>query len=262
MTLPASGAITFNNFNTEAGRGSGNNISMSFIYDNTKVGQRSYAINNYYSKAWYQKNNDSPGNCDTRSWFQNNCNCDCVCDCACCFPADALVTMADGSKKRIDQIKIGDIVDGAYGVINTVIAYHKIELGKQPLFTINGKHRTTREHRHWTTDGWAALDLLASAPEYIHKITIDNYGTRERRKNIKLKDSQVVQLKLGMTLLTTNGPEVIKSIEIDWKQNSDQYVYTLVCDGSHACIVNDIIVSAWAKDEDFNYMTWTAKVAS
>jgi hypothetical protein len=170
--------------------------------------------------------------------------------------------MADGSYKRISDVKIGEKVDGGYSLVNTVIAYHKIELGKQPMFTINGKHRTTREHRHWTTDGWAAFDLLASAPEYVHEITVDNNGTKEKRKNVKLKDSKVVQLKLGMTLLTSNGPEVIESIQVDWNQDSNQYVYTLVCDGSHACIVNDVIVSAWAKDEDFDYNTWTAKLAA
>lgn len=110
MTLPASGTITFNNFNTEAGRGSGAAIDMAFIYNNTKSGQQSYTISNYYSKAWYQKTNAgncSNGNCncncdcgnincincqvcntvncvncDNRSWFQNNCNCACTYNCS------------------------------------------------------------------------------------------------------------------------------------------------------------------------------------
>lgn len=263
MTLPASGAITYNNFNTEAGLTSGASISMSWIYSNTKAGQESYAINSYYSKAWYQKNNDAPfpGNCDTRSWFQTNCNCNCVCDCVCCFPADALVTMADGTIKKIEEVKIGEKVNGGYNVTNTVIAYHKIKMGNQPLFTINGKHKTTSEHRHWTTDGWAALDLNAAAPEYIHEITIDNFGSKERRKNVKLKDSKPVTLKRGMELITAQGKELIETIEIDWHQDPDQYVYTLICDGSHACVVNGIVVSAWARDDDFDYNTWTPKIS-
>lgn len=309
MTLPASGTISLNSFNIEAGRPGGTNIDMAWIYNNTKSGQQSYAINNYYSKAWYAKNNENcnngncncgncncydfpqncvncfgsqciAGNCDGRAWFQNNCNCDngalfncnynvwqwncncaCACptDCVCCFPADAVITMADGSFKTIDKIMIGDKIDGGYGIINNVIAYHKIKMGRQPLFTINGRHKTTKEHRHFTTEGWAALDLTAAAPEYTHKITIDNYGNKESRKNIKLKDSKVVQLKVGMTLITTQGEELIESIEVDWSADQNQYVYTLVCDGSHVSIVNDIFASAWARDDDFDYLTWKPK---
>lgn len=167
--------------------------------------------------------------------------------------------MADGSLRRIDRVLIGERVDGGNGLVNTVIAYHKIKMGSQPMFTINGKHRTTREHRHWTTEGWSAIDLNAAAPEYEHEITIDNKGTTEKRKNIKLKDSKPVQLKKGMFLITASGKELIESIEVDWNQDPNQYVYTLVCDGSHACIVNNIVVSAWARDDDFDYNTWSPK---
>lgn len=113
MTLPASGAISFSQFNTEMGQASTYSSSMSWIYSNTKTGQQSYAVNNYYSKAWYQRNMDGncnngncpyyancPGNCgtiqcidcypsqcvncancDTRAWLQNNCNCACTYNC-------------------------------------------------------------------------------------------------------------------------------------------------------------------------------------
>lgn len=301
MTLPTSGAISYNNFNTEAGRASGTNIDMGWIYSNTKTGQQSYAISNYYSKAWYQRNQDGNcnngncgtancncgdincmncyncnnvncANCDTRSWFQNNCNCACTynctvnqwsincsacaCDCACCFPADAMVRMADGSYKRISEIMVGDRVDGGYGHVNKVIAYHKIALGKQPVYIINGRHRTTREHRHWTTEGWAAIDTNAAAPEYVHEITIDNNGTTEKRKNVKLKYTKVKTLTVGMSLVTNNGPELIESMEVDYNQDPDQFVYTLVCDNTHAHIVNGVVVSAWARDDDFDYNTW------
>jgi hypothetical protein len=218
------------------------------------------------------------GNCDARAWFQNNCNCDngaifncnynvwqsncncnCACNCACCFPAYSMVRMYDGSYKRIDEIKIGDKVDGGHGLVNNVIAYHEIELGKQPIYTINGRHKTTREHRHYTTEGWAAIDTTAAAPEYVHEITIDNNGTKEKRKNIKLKYEIVKQLKVGMSLMTNNGPELIETIEENWDEDTNQLVYTLVCDGSHAHIVNGVIVSAWARDDDFDYNTWTQR---
>lgn len=311
MTFPSSGQLTYNDFNTKAGRASGTAIDMAWIYNNTKSGQQSYSINNYYGKNWYQRNVDGncnngncqcsncncgnincipyPGNCvncpncDARAWFQNNCNCygqcyncvqyncfttncdcACACDCACytCFPAYAMVRMADGTYKRIDEIRVGDRVDGGYGYINNVVAYHVIELGRQPMYVINGRHRTTKEHRHYTTEGWAAIDIEAAAPEYAHEIVVDNEGTRERRKNVKLKDSKVIPLRVGMSLMTNNGPELIESMVPIYDEDPEQLVYTLVCDGTHAHIVNGVIVSAWARDDDFDYSSWTPKTTS
>lgn len=176
-----------------------------------------------------------------------------------CFPSYALVSMADGSIKTIDQVLVGDKVMGGFGQINTVIAYHKSKLGNHPLYTINNRHETTQEHRHWTIDGWTAIDIAGAAPEYTHQIYVDNNGTTEMRKNIKLKYSKVLPLQVGMSLITHNGPEVIESIEADYSADTEQYVYSLICDGSHACLVNDIIVSAWARDDDFDYNTWTPR---
>lgn len=120
MTLQASGAISFANI--QAKTGDGGDISMSWITANTKSGQASNSLSGYYSKNWYQKNNDGNcnngnctsncncgniqctncyiagavncANCDARAWLQNNCNCACTyncstglvsynCDCAC-----------------------------------------------------------------------------------------------------------------------------------------------------------------------------------
>lgn len=305
MTLPASGTITYNDFNNEAGRGSGVSIDMAFIYNNTKTGQQSYAINNYYSKAWYQRNNDGNcnngnctnncncgnincanclingtvncSNCDTRSWFQNNCNCfsqcfncsvctavsincDCACDCVCCFPGDALVKMADGTEKRIDEIEVGDVVDGGYGYKNTVEMFHEIKIGKTPLYIINGRHRTTGEHKHWTTEGWAVVDLRTGTAPTMLLMTVDNSGNKELRRNTKLASTPTLQLKVGMKLLTTDGEEEIFSIEEDTSFSSDKFVYTLCTDGSHTHIVSgNIIVGAWVRDIDFDFDTWTPR---
>lgn len=109
MTLPSSGQISFSQFNTEAGLSATAQITLDWIRTNTKSGQQSYSLNDYYSKAWYQRNQDGNcnngnctnncncgnlqcincfitstvncANCDTRSWFQNNCNCACTYNC-------------------------------------------------------------------------------------------------------------------------------------------------------------------------------------
>ncbi len=306
MTLPSSGPLSLDRIGQEAGIASGTNISMSWIYSNTKSGQQSYAVSNYYSKAWYQRNVDGNcnngncncgncncnvcdlncnsqcyagtqcvncANCDTRAWFQNNCNCfsqcyncssvavqNCNCDCACptCFPGDSIVSMADGTKKRIDQIQVGDIVEGGFGYKNRVQMYHKTKIGNWPLYIINGRHRTTGEHKHLTTDGWAVIDLVSGKKPTKIFMTVDNEGNKEYHVNTKFKRTKTHQLKVGMVLLTTDGYEPVESIEIDRSFSSNEYVYTLCTDGSHTHIVaGNLIVGAWVRDIDFDYDTWT-----
>lgn len=73
MTLPASGSIAISQISTELGMASTASNNLSFIKSKTKAAyqQASPSMNNYYSKAYYQKNN--AGNC-------NNGNCACNCD--------------------------------------------------------------------------------------------------------------------------------------------------------------------------------------
>ena len=112
MTLPTSGTITMQNFNTELGLASTANNSMSFIYSQAKTGQQFYNFAAYYGKAYYQQNtagNCNNGfcggvpvgncgnlqctqctqcntvncaNCDSQSYLQSNCNCACTYNCA------------------------------------------------------------------------------------------------------------------------------------------------------------------------------------
>ena len=308
MTLPGSGPISYNDVNNVMGRGSGANIDMGFIYNNTKSGQQSYALSNYYSKAWYLKNNDGncnngncacncncfgwdfPANCanclnctnvncvncDSRNWLQNNCNCACTyncnitgawqtncncncdCVCACCFPGDALVTMADGTLKRIDEIKIGDLVVGGHGFINKIKAIHRAPLSNNTMYLINKKYRATKEHKLLTTEGWAVAEPAIGKTRTMILLDVDNNGTKELRRNYKLNKIPTLKLEVGMSLVTTDGEELIESIEIDHSFSRADLVYNLVADGSHTHLISgNLIVSAWATDIDFNYETWT-----
>ncbi len=191
-----------------------------------------------------------------------NCQCDCACstDSSTCFLGDALVTMADGTKKRIDQICVGDIVQGGFGYKNEVLAYHIGPLASNKLYTINGTHKTTPEHRHWTTEGWAALDVGKATTDYTTVVTIDNLGGQAPRLNKRFRNTPVQTLKAGMTLVTETGElETIKSIEQDTSFDEATPVYTLIMGGSHTHIANGKIVSGWAHDDDFDYSTWKPK---
>lgn len=191
-----------------------------------------------------------------------NCACDCACDCGggTCFLGDALVTMADGSKKRIDNIRVGDVVDGGFGYKNEVLAYHIGALASNKLFTINDTHKTTSEHRHWTTDGWAAIDVSKATTDYTTIVTVDNNGTQAPRLNKRFRNTPVSTLKVGMTLVTETGDlEKIETIIEDTSYGADTPVYTLIMGGSHSHIANGKIVSGWAHDEDFDYSIWKPK---
>lgn len=195
-----------------------------------------------------------------------NCACDCACDCNCacstdttCFPGDARVVMSDNSIKRIDAIRVGDILNGGFGYQNEVLAIHKGPLAGNKLFIINGTHRTTPEHRHWTTDGWAAISVTKATTDYATEVDVDNEGGKELRVNKRFRNTPVVELKEGMTLVTINGEESITSIVEDTSATSIDIVYTLIMGGSHTHIANDKIVTGWAHDEDFDYSTWKPK---
>lgn len=177
-----------------------------------------------------------------------------------CFTGEALVAMADGSLKRIDEVLIGEQVLGAHGLINTVIGMHKVPAGGGHMYLINKRHRTSGNHKHFTSVGWAALDVATADKAGNAEIIIDNNGTKDVRYNTKfINGTKTTLLELGMEILTENGYEVVESIDIDNTVAADEYVYSLVTDGSHAHFCNGFVVSAWATDKDFNYDTWTPR---
>jgi hypothetical protein len=166
--------------------------------------------------------------------------------------------MADGTVKRIEEVKIGDQVVGGYGYTNKVEAIHIAPLGSNTLYIINGKYRATKEHKLLTTQGWAVAELSAGKTRTMILLDVDNNGTKELRRNYKLNKTPTLKLEVGMSLVTTDGEELIESIEIDHSHSSADLVYNLVADGSHTHLISgNLIVSAWATDIDFNYETWT-----
>lgn len=113
-------------------------------------------------------------NCDAQKWLQNNCNCactynctlntnvlyDCNCNCnccsgGCCFDPDAPVLMADGSWKRIADIKEGEQVRSSTGGINTVIGTKTTTVGRRHMMKFAGHDfYSTDDHLFLTDKGW------------------------------------------------------------------------------------------------------------
>lgn len=135
-----------------------------------------------------------------------------------CFIADALVTMADGSTKRIQDVVEGDLVKGNTGD-NSVLEV-KIIRGPFYLFSINNSdHFVTSSHPFLTTDGWKSFN---------------KYVSRQLHPDLNIE-----QLEIGDTLVTQNGNVTLESFT---SISQVLPVFNLNVDGDDTYIVNDFIV--------------------
>jgi hypothetical protein len=178
-----------------------------------------------------------------------------------CFPPETPVLLADGTWVRIDAVKPGDLLRGGRGELNTVIALDRSLLTKRPLWLINGHHRTTAEHRHLTTRGWASLDPVATHAEHLQFYpVILGDGSVVPRQLVKFTRTPVHRLRLGDVLIRADGTEEpILTLEPEWHHDPLTVVHSLVMDGSHSFIASGFVVSGWARDDDFDYATWTPR---
>jgi hypothetical protein len=152
-----------------------------------------------------------------------------------CFTADTLVTMADGSKKRIADIKEGDLVQGQGGV-NRVLKLLTFVVDTNRLHGFNGNEPfVTSCHPIRTDKGWAAFDV-----EYLKKqwpgdwlmLIEDNKGPVTTIE----EDAQIAFWKDGAESYEPLHDH--KSIEVP----KDFVVYNLMLDNDHTFVANDVIV--------------------
>ncbi len=138
-----------------------------------------------------------------------------------CFIADTQVTMADGSKKNIQDVKIGDVLKGET-TNNTVLGYHQPTLDDGKLYGFNGGEAfVTAEHPFMTTEGWKSIN-----PE------------KTRREHIGLL---VNKLELGDVLVTEKGLVTVKSIESKDAPSTTK-LYNFILDGDHTYYADGYLV--------------------
>ena len=107
----------------------------------------------------------------------------------CCFPAGTKILMADGSKKPIEQVVVGDSVK-SYDEKTGRILKKEVKEIKAPIrdhvttltFSDGSILKLSDEHPVFTSNGWASIDP---------KITKDNYGMLVERLRVgdKVMDS-------------------------------------------------------------------------
>ena len=151
-----------------------------------------------------------------------------------CFTGNSLVTMSDGSKKRIDKVKVGETVLAFGNEIAKVVDIHTPIVGKRGLVSLNGSEPfATADHCFKSKDNvWLVADLEQA------KISFPSY------KDIIASGGLVREMQIGDILLNNKNEEiVIESFEIVGKDSEDDTtVYDLCLDRNHVYYVNDYAV--------------------
>jgi hypothetical protein len=140
-----------------------------------------------------------------------------------CFDPDALVTMFNGTFKKIKDIVVGELVMNQYGESNRVLGMETPQLGNRLMYKFNDHWAfVSEEHPLLTTAGWAAFDpdSWAVAQPFVGNLN---------------------KIEIGTTLVTQTGFETVNSIETETLP-VDYVIYNLVLDGDHTYIVENIVV--------------------
>jgi hypothetical protein len=116
-----------------------------------------------------------------------------------CFVAGTLVRMADGTEKKIEYVKLGEILLGQDGSHNKVLEYDFVPLAGRPLIGINNSGPfMTPEQPMYTRDGWKAYrsaDTIAALP-WLKELMVGDLNVGDEMLNadnkwIKVKDLEV-----------------------------------------------------------------------
>ena len=213
-------------------------------------------------------------NCDARAWLQANCNCACTyncnlylvstncdCQCGCCFVAGSIVIMADGSLKRIEDVKVGEFLMGAYGEANPILALNRPLLGKRFMARINGHHLTTLDHAHLLPDrsfGAVSLDEYINGENGVIQEVILADGSHEWWILPGFRDEDIGnirQMSVGDEVWTATGPRKLESI-VNEILPPDTVLYNFVVGGSHTYFVDDFCVTGFHNAHDFDHKNW------
>ena len=175
-----------------------------------------------------------------------------------CFLAGSLVSLANGSTKPIEDIRVGDIVVGAFGEENVVLGLHRPVLGFKQMCKINDEHSTTAHHPHISLD----KKFYCSDPYTLDEETygkthqvFNAFGEQVDRFLPGLKKGRTQQLVEGVELKTIEGSRVVKTIDT-YSLPPDTQLYNLVVGGSHTYHVDGYAVTGWPREDDFDYDSW------
>ena len=137
-----------------------------------------------------------------------------------CFVAGTKVDMADGTKKVIENIAVGDKVLALDNETDVVSYVHDIPEAERNLWTINDKITATDAHAFLTEDGWKSNNARLSNAVY------NDYGI------------DVKTLKVGDKLITKNGLEKVTKLE---SEKDFVKVYNFTTSNTHTYLVDGVV---------------------
>ena len=174
-----------------------------------------------------------------------------------CFLAGSLVTMSDGTQKKIEDVIPNDTVRGAFGEINTVVALSRSILGNRLMYKINDDHDTSSDNMHVSVDKQfysCDLESTYNVYGYYYRIILEeNHTEYWRNKGLDYYQPLVV----GIELQTVNGAKKIDTIT-EYTLPDNTQLYDLVVSDSHTYFVNGYAVTGWPRDDNWDYITWTS----
>jgi len=188
-------------------------------------------------------------------WFNSNCACVCDCDCGGpmgCFLGSEYVLMADGTEKRLDQVRPGEWISCHFSGKAPVFAVRETNAFENKMFKINNDIITTGEHAFWSPEKreWLVPD---KTDDYRDKApwrrVKDSFSGQQRCMKIPsgLKPRQMI---LGDKVLVGDRLVTINKIDsITLPQNAPKLI-TLVTTTS-MIIRGGWVVSGWS-GQDFD----------
>ena len=143
-----------------------------------------------------------------------------------CFVAGTQITMADGSKKNIEDVQIGEKLLGQDGMINTVLEFDHPQLTGRDLIGINGNGKfMTPEHPVFTKNGWRSYSAETFALQFPEESELG-----------------VEDLEIGDEILREDGSWLtVTSLEV-FKGEPEQTVYNFILDGNHTYFADGLLV--------------------
>jgi len=176
-----------------------------------------------------------------------------------CFPAGTKVHIAGGSTKNIEDVQVGDLVIGAFGEHNPVLALQHVLVGNSKMYKINDEHVTTDHHPHVSYDKkFYTMDIktIENSVYGTDMPVINAEGKTEIRHLDGLKKGRIQKLLLGLPLKTIDGSRIVTKIE-EVPMDFETKLYNLVTGGSHTYHADGYAVTGWPSEKDFDYDTWS-----
>jgi hypothetical protein len=179
-----------------------------------------------------------------------------------CFPAGTKVALLNG-EKNIEDVEVGDIVIGAFGEHNPVLALQHVLVGNSKMYKINDEHVTTDHHPHVSLDKkFYTMDVGTIEKGVYGKSmpVIDADGKTVMRHLDGLKKGRVQKIELGIELKTLDGHRTLTKME-EIPMDFNTPLYNLVTGGSHTYHADGYAVTGWPSEADFDYDAWKRRQA-